>query len=144
MEDYININHPKFPLSMTRRNYRKYHTFCTVLDYLSTCDGICGLKTVSMKSLIDVSLRCCYIFKCRKNREEVNTWIAEMKWMGLIEAYVPEGPIELSLTEKGKEAYSSQTFHSVFSNLIEAKMSRRIAIVAVTIAIVSLFISLLC
>ena len=52
----------------------------------------------------------------------------------------PDSIIMLSLSEDGFRAYQEQRFHSISASLFEAKNSRELAIAAIVIAIISVFI----
>lgn len=67
-----------------------------------------------------------------------------MNWMGLLDAKKSEDDIVLyALTEDGKQAYKTQTFHNTAANLYYAKQSRKFAKWAFIIAIFSMLITLL-
>lgn len=82
---------------------------------------------------------------CKESEENVNYWIQEMIFIGLIR--LETDPVinqELVyLTPKGADAYKSQTYHIIAANLLEASESRRMARWAVIIALVSVAISIL-
>lgn len=143
MADFeINIYHPKILICLSKRCYRKYAAFCTILDYLSYLEGVSSIPSASIDGITSIALRN-YFFRTKKNRVEVKTWIAELNWMGLIKNMERKEGTEIYLTDKGKEVYSNQVFHLVFSNLQEARESRVVAIIAMLIAIVSLFYSII-
>ena len=65
--------------------------------------------------------------------------VAEMSWMNLIvnTGDTSKNP-NIKLTEEGFAAYKDQKFHSIAASLMEAKESRRLAIIAVVVSFITL------
>lgn len=125
-----------------RKNYRdKYYFYSMTLDSLVRNSRLVRADSISLGFLIDD-------FKKNATRSLWETpipllqiWLGEMVMLGLIEMREREdGVIMLSLSEDGFRAYQEQRFHSISASLFEAKNSRELAIAAVIIAIISVFI----
>lgn len=125
-----------------RKNYRdKYYFYSMTLDSLVRNSRLVRADSISLGFLIDD-------FKKNATRSLWETpipllqiWLGEMVMLGLIEMREREDEvIMLSLSEDGFRAYQEQRFHSISASLFEAKNSRELAIAAVVIAIISVFI----
>lgn len=125
-----------------RKNYRdKYYFYSMTLDSLVRNSRLVQADSISLGFLIND-------FKKNATRSLWDTpmpllqvWLGEMVMLGLIEMREKEdGVIMLSLSEDGFRAYQEQRFHSISASLFEAKNSRELAIAAIVIAIISVFI----
>ena len=73
-------------------------------------------------------------------------WIREMQLMGLIKISRSKKNDEIiinQLAEAGLQAFQKQTFHQIYANMISARESRKIAVVAIVISCLSLLMSIL-
>ena len=66
-------------------------------------------------------------------------WVDDMARIGIIELEKPKTFREISLTEYGIETYKKQLFHSMSASLYEAKYSRELAFIAIVVAVISMF-----
>lgn len=71
--------------------------------------------------------------------KRIHKWVDDMVRMGLIELEKPKIFREISLTECCEDAYKKQLFHSMSATLYEAKYSRELASIAIIVAIISMF-----
>ena len=73
-------------------------------------------------------------------------WLLEVQVMGLItlSKHKEDGKeiIMTKLTRQGEEAYQKQTYHQIYANLIAAKLSRWLAILAIFVSLIALIVSL--
>ena len=74
--------------------------------------------------------------------EQINEWISELSWMGLIQRVSErtENSV-ISLTKEGLVAYQNQSLHQVAASLLEARESRHLSKVAIVIAIISILVT---
>lgn len=70
--------------------------------------------------------------------------VVEMSWMNLIEntGDTSKNP-NIKLTDQGFAAYKDQRFHLIAANLMEAKESRNLSIIALIISIFTLFVTVI-
>lgn len=71
--------------------------------------------------------------------KRIHKWVDDMVRMGLIDMEKPKTFREISLTEYGIETYKKQLFHSMSASLYEAKRSRELAFIAIVVAMISMF-----
>ena len=71
--------------------------------------------------------------------KRIHKWVDDMVRMGLIDMEKPKTFREISLTEYGIETYKKQLFHSMSASLYEAKRSRELAFIAIVVATISMF-----
>lgn len=120
-------------------NQIRYTTICLVLDYFCYMHSLATDVAQTKERLIEMVFKQSSFKKNRTNRIIVETTINNMIMMGLLMSdkdYV-------ALDEGGKQAYISQTFHLAAASLYEASQSRRIAIIAVVVAIASVLLTML-
>lgn len=138
-ETVINISHNLRDSEYAKRNLEKYFVFSHTIERLVFQEEITGLADCSLDSMIEC------IKTCSKGRYKdddwIGRWIAELKFMGLVESIEGES-IRLGLTNAGKESYRQQTFQSIYADLMNARDSRRLSIVAICISILALILSL--
>ena len=75
----------------------------------------------------------------------LEVWIFEMQVMKLLTLSTCKENSEIivsKLTERGERAYQNQTYHQIYANLLVAKRSRVLAIIAMYISIISLILTL--
>lgn len=139
-ETVINISHNLKDREYVKRNLEKYFVFSHTIERLVFQEEITGIADCSLDSIIEC------IKTCSKGRYKdddwIGRWIAELKFMGLVES-VEGKSIRFRLTNTGKESYRQQTFQSIYADLINARDSRRLSIVAICISILALILSLL-
>lgn len=64
--------------------------------------------------------------------------IVEMSWMGLIiKTGETNNNLNIKLTQDGFIAYKDQRFHSIAASLLEAKESRKLALIAVIVSFIT-------
>ena len=138
-ETVINISHNLRDREYAKRNLEKYFVFSHTIEHLIFQEEISGLADCSL----DAMLEC--IKTCSKGRYKdddwIRRWIAELMFMGLIES-VEGKSIRLRLTNEGKESYRQQTFQSIYADLMNARDSRRLSIVAICVSLLALILSL--
>lgn len=75
----------------------------------------------------------------------VDKWLVDMEFIGLIR--VEHDPrinqVLIYITEKGLDEYKKQTYHVLAANLLEAQESRRLARIAIYIAITAIFVAII-
>ena len=135
----INITHNFNEREYSRKNLEKYFVFVNTIEYLIFQENICGIGDASLDSILDSIIKCS---RGRvKNKEWIRRWITELKYMGLIQC-VEGKEIRIKLTEPGKRSYREQLFQSIYANLLNAKDSRRLSIIAILIAVADVVLSL--
>lgn len=135
----INISHKSSDREYARRNLEKYFVFSHTIERLIFQEEIKGLADCSLDSIVEC-IKACSSGRY-KDEEWIGRWIAELKFMGLIE-YVDGESIRFKLTNAGKESYRQQTFQSIYSDLLNARDSRRLSVVAICISVLALILSL--
>lgn len=125
-----------------RKNYRdKYYFYSMTLDSLVRNSRLVRADSISLGFLIDDFKKNATRSLWETPMQLLQIWLGEMVMLGLIEMREREdGVIMLSLSEEGFLAYQDQRFHSISASLFEAKNSRELAIAAIVIAIISVFI----
>lgn len=72
-------------------------------------------------------------------------WLGEMQVMRLITLSRSEENKDIiisKLTERGEKAYQEQTYHQIYANLLAAKRSRLLSVIAICISIISIILTL--
>lgn len=130
--------------NLLRQNATKYLFYAWSLDRLVQYQVYKKAERVNIayidKSIYDTGL----LKRSKQSEEDVNRWIQDMILMGLIRVE-PNKEIDQELvyiTEKGIEAYKSQTYHVIAAHLMEANASRKLAKWAVVLAVLSIIITL--
>lgn len=138
-ETVINVSHNLRDREYAKRNLEKYFVFSQTIERLVFQEEITGIADCSLDSMVEC------IKTCSKGRytddDWIGRWIAELKFMGLVES-VEGKSIRFRLTDAGKESYRQQTFQSIYADLMNARDSRRLSIVAICISIMALILSL--
>lgn len=125
----------------------KYMFICLVLDELifrkhfENEDKVSSaflFQRINNKMTISMKNRPILIF---------DTWLADMKIMKLVKV-VPfveddRNIIMLEVTEKGEMAYQEQTYHQIYANLLSAKQSRVLSIIAILISVLAVIVTIL-
>ena len=129
---------------LMRRNASKYLFFAWTLDRLVQYQIYYKAERINIgyidKSIYDTGL----LKKCKESEEDVNRWLQEMILMGLIRL---EDNHEIDqellyILPKGIEAYKNQTYHVIAAQMMEADESRKMAKLAVVLAVLSIAITL--
>ncbi len=130
--------------TLLRQNASKYLFLAWTLDRLVQYQVYHKAERINVayidKSIYDTGL----LRKCKKSKEDVNRWLQDMILMGLIKLE-PNQQIDQELvyiTEKGIDAYKSQTYHVIAAHLMEANASRKLAKWAVVLAVLSIVITI--
>lgn len=138
-ETVINISHNLRDREYIKKNLEKYFVFSLSIECLVFQEEITGIADCSLDSMVEC------IKTCSKGRYKdddwIERWIAELKFMGLVES-VEGKSIRFRLTNAGKESYRQQVFQSIYADLINARDSRRLSIIAICISILALILSL--
>ena len=138
-ETVINVSHNLRDREYAKRNVEKYFVFSHTIERLVFQEEITGIADCSLDSMVECIKTCS---KGRyKDEDWIGRWIAELKFMGLVES-VEGKSIRFRLTDAGKESYRQQTFQSIYADLMNARDSRRLSIVAICISILALILSL--
>lgn len=83
-----------------------------------------------------------------KNRPilQYEMWIHDMRIMRLVKVTQQtenDRNIMLEITEKGEIAYQEQTYHQIYANLLSAKQSRVLSIIAIVLSVLAIFVTIL-
>lgn len=124
-------------------NASKYLFFAWTLDRLVQYMVFRDAKRINIGYIVESIYTSKLIKKREHPAEDVNRWIQEMIFLGLINCETDEiRDLELvNLKEKGLEAYKAQTYHTIAANLLEAEESRKLARCAMWLAAVSVFLA---
>lgn len=120
-------------------NYLRYTTMCMILDFYCYMPSVIGEEIVT-----DSEFLCNHIIKkssirdTKNNRLIISSTIIDMILVGLLSE---ENDI-IDITEMGKRAFVNQDYHKVAASLYEAKYTRRLSIIAISVAIVSVVLTL--
>lgn len=120
-------------------NITRYTTICLILDYYCYMNVSVGDVINSRGWFIQYVLNQSEIKDTDTNRTIINTVITNMVMIGLL----CENNGELYITDKGKQAYIDQTYHMEAASLYEAKESRRLALIAIVISVVSILFAVM-
>lgn len=129
---------------LMRRNALKYLFFAWTLDRLVQYQIYYKAERINIgyidKSIYDTGL----LKKCKESEEDVNRWLQEMILMGLVRL---EDNHEIDqellyILPKGIEAYKNQTYHVIAAQMMEADESRKMAKLAVVLAVLSIIITI--
>ncbi len=73
---------------------------------------------------------------------QINEWMSELSWMGYVTRVSErETNSVIRLTGEGLQAYKDQSMQSIAANLLAARESRRLSIIAIIVAIVSIVVA---
>lgn len=120
-------------------NYIRYTTMCIILDFYCYMPSVIGEEIVT-----DSEFLCNHIIKkssiqdTKYNRLIISSNIKDMIIIGLLSE---ENDI-IDITEVGKRAFVNQDFHKVAASLYEAKYTRKLSIIAISAAIISVVLTL--
>lgn len=134
----INISHNFTDREYSKKNLEKYFVFSHVIEYLALLEGATILSDCSIESLQKIVAKCSR--GKYKDPEWIGRWIAELKFMGIVKCRDGDG-VRFQLTDAGKDMYRQQTFQSIYSDLLDAKESRNLTIMAIVVSVIALVIS---
>lgn len=131
-------------LSRLKKNRKRELYFSLMVDLFVIANKTHKGEKIKKSDLVDILLRCTHTFKTRKNKEFCNTAIAEFMWMGMInyEEFIDDSDVYVYALEPLFDAFRSRVFHSNYASFEDARASRIISIVAIVIALISLFINM--
>ena len=136
----INISHNLSDREFSQKDLEKYYVFSQVIELLVFLEKTQGLTDCSLNMIVDT------IKKCSRGRikdeEWINRWVAELTFMDAIERTASKS-IRFRITTTGYDLYRQQTFQTLYSNLKNAKGSRVLSIIAISISIVAIILSVL-
>ena len=121
-------------------NMVRYTTMCIVLDYYCYMNSLNEDMACTFDCLVDFVFQKSSLNKTEKHLPIVHTAIINMKMIGML--YEPRSGY-LAITDKGKQTYMSQSYHSTAANLYQANASRKLSIVAIGVAIAGVILTLI-
>ena len=124
----------------------KYMFFCLVLDELTFRKYYEHEEEVSI-TFLRKRLHKKMSYSLYNNRPValLELWLTEMQVMKLLSLSRSKENNEIivsKLTEQGELAYQNQTYHQIYANLIAARRSRRLAVTAICISLISIILTL--
>lgn len=120
-------------------NYMRYTTMCMILDFYCYMPSVTGQEVVTDSDyLSNYVVKKSSIQDSKHNRLIISSTIKDMIIMGLLS----EENDVIDITEVGKRAFVYQDYHKVAASLYEAKYTRRLSIIAISVAIVSVILTL--
>lgn len=125
-------------------NLVKFYFISVVLDILVKCRYKDHMEAVPY-SYISRMIHNQYAipeFMSKVNHDECIGIVAEMEWMGLIKLDF-DNQESLILTDKGLRMYETQHYHSIYSSLLEAQVSRTLSKNAMIFAGISAIIAII-
>lgn len=126
--------------TLIKYNMVRYTTICIVLDYFCYMNSLDEDVACTFDSLVDFVFQKSSLNKTEKNLAIVHTAIINMKMIGML--YEPR-PNYLAITDKGKQTYMSQSYHSTAASLYQENASRKLSIVAIGVAIAGVILTLI-
>lgn len=124
----------------------KYMFICLVLDELAFLKFYEKQDIISSKALYKRIGKMMSYGLQNNPIALLDIWLADMQFMGLIKITISKEYDEIliyQLTEDGIRAYQNQTFHQIYANLLAAKRSRVLAMIAIGLSLISLLIPIL-
>ncbi len=121
-------------------NCDKYFFISIILDFmmLARDNGNHKINKNDVEAIVNSWGTYSLNMKVPVNR--IHMWVDDdMERMGIIELEKPKTFREISLTEYGIETYKKQLFHFMSASLYEAKYSRELAFIAIVVAVISMF-----
>ena len=126
--------------TLTEFNLVRYTTICLVLDYYCLMNSQKFDMEVALSRLVDFVLIKSSFKDTDNNRVWIETAIGNMQMMGLLKE-TNNGL--LTITDLGLSAYSSQLYHQTAASLYEARASRRLAKIAIYVALAGIGLTLI-
>ena len=143
------------PLFKTFENTRawlleKNYITCNMLEYIVFMHAEIGRYTLSIDDIANFTKHAKTISKMRLRDEKIECVLRDLRITGVIRLnfvkYGNDNPIQkevIELTEEGIQLYCKQTFQTSLATMLEAEESRRLALKANIIAILSIIVSAL-
>lgn len=129
----------KTTYSFAEYNYLKYTTMCMILDFYCYIPSVIGEEIVTDSDyLSSYVVKKSSIQDTKYNRLIISSTIKDMIIMGIL---LEDNDI-IDITEMGKRAFVNQDYHKVTASLYEAKYTRKLSIIATSVAIVSVVLTL--
>lgn len=75
--------------------------------------------------------------------ELVDRFISELEWKGFIDVVDNKSEIRISLTEEGRKTYKAGTLENTAASLFFAKSTNKLSVMAISISVISILITLL-
>ena len=126
--------------TLTEFNLVRYTTICLVLDYFCLMNSQKIDMEVALSKLVDFVLIKSSFKDTDNNRVWIETAIGNMQMMGLL---IKTDNGLLTITDLGLSAYSSQLYHQTAASLYEARASRRLAKIAIYVALAGIGLTLI-
>lgn len=128
-------------------NSIKYYVISLVLDILVRRMIVGNFKeaAISFEELMqEIWKNSTFDMKWDLSPARVELIVAEMSWMNLIvnTGETSKNP-NIKLKDEGYKVYQDQKFHSMAASLMEAKASRNLSVLAITISFITLVITLI-
>lgn len=129
---------------LLKNNASKFLFFAWALERLVQFRMYYGAERINIGYLEQSIYRTTLIKESKESEENVNIWLQEMIFMGLIilEENVKIDQELVYITEKGIEAYKAQTYQIIAADLLEAEESRRLSRWAMWLSFVAIVIAL--
>lgn len=145
MVPYIQIPIESSKKELMQKNVSKYIFFAWTLEWLAIHYFYKDIKDVNLRFIEENIYKSKLLSKKEASPNDISHWLQEMQAMGLIKLVkiVNTDESEINMTEFGYEAYRSQTYNSLATNLMEAQASRKIAKTAVWISVISIIIAII-
>ena len=126
--------------TLTEFNLVRYTTICLVLDYYCLMNSQKFDMEVALSRLVDFVLIKSSFKDTDNNRVWIETAIGNMQMMGML---IETDNGLLTITDLGLSAYSSQLYHQTAASLYEARASRRLAKIAIYVALAGIGLTLI-
>lgn len=126
--------------TLIKFNMVRYTTICIVLDYFCYMNSVSEDVVKTLDFLVDAVFKKSSIKDTEENRTMIQTTILNMKMIGLL--FEPETDY-LAITDQGKMAYISQSYHLAAANLYQANASRRLSKIAIWVAVAGIVLTFL-
>ena len=126
--------------TLTKFNLVRYTTICLVLDYFCLMNSQKIDMEIALSKLVDYVIEKFSFKDTENNRVWIETAIGNMQMMGLL---VETDNGLLTITDLGLSAYSSQLYHQTAASLYEARASRRLAKIAIYVALAGIGLTLI-
>ncbi len=126
--------------TLIKFNMVRYTTICIVLDYFCYMNALKEDVACTFDYLVDYVFKKSSYKQTEENTAMIHTAITNMKMIGLL---YEERPDYLAITDKGKLAYMSQSYHSTAASLYQANASRKLSIIAIWIAVIGILLTLI-
>ena len=118
-------------------NIIRFTTICIVLDYFCYMNSLCRDVGKRRNDMVQCVLNQSSFSNTKDNKIKINTAISNMIMMG----FLSENNDILTITDAGKQAYISQTFHLATASLYEAKETRHLSKIAIVVSIISVLLT---